>query len=156
MRFAQKSLRLPQLATLCAKTFEPMNNDYKNYSRKELLEALDSIDRDRFPERYQMLVEELRRPERNTLELKEQERIAEKRERREYKGIFILLVSSFFYLWSFLVAYKQQFYLGRHKRRLITFEDNPEFFVVMVVLAICIATYLLYLGVKVLRNAKST
>ncbi|WP_066963207.1 hypothetical protein [Microbulbifer sp. Q7] len=134
-----------------------MSNDYKNYSRKELLEALDSIDRDRFPERYQMLVEELRRPERNSSEIKEKERIAEKRERSECKGIFILLVSSFFYLWSIWVAYKQQFYLGRHKGRLITFEDNPEIFVAMVVLTICIATYLLYLGIKVLTSAtKST
>ncbi|WP_444884642.1 hypothetical protein [Microbulbifer sp. PSTR4-B] len=146
----------PLLQALCDKSFNAMKSDYKNYSRKELLEALASIDRDRFPERYQKLVEELRKPERNTPKIKEQEEIAEKREDSEYKGIFILFVSSFFYLWSFLATYKQEFYLGRGKGRLITFEDNPELFVAMVVLCIFVATCLLYLGIKMLRNAKRT
>jgi hypothetical protein len=130
--------------------------DYSKYSLKELYEALDSIDSEKFPENYRQLKDELSKPERSNDEVLSELEAEMGNQESDFKSYFIIAVGAFFVLWGFLAEEKGIIHKHRSKEVLVTLADNPDKFYFHVYLAAGIGICSVIFGVYLLvRNSKT-
>jgi len=121
-----------------------MNPDYKNYSLIELYDVKENIDKERYPDRYKLLIDEIYLKEQNP------EKVSESTNKdKESKLVFIKFVSALcavFFSWQLMTAYKTGIIhdRGGHEYHLSTNPDGFYFIVGIHVFFLIFSTWLVF------------
>jgi len=81
-----------------------MEPDYSKYATLELLDALESIDHDEFPERVKLIKSQLERREVNNDLVEDDEALSSKEKKLGTGGQVVLIIAALFFLWLSLDA----------------------------------------------------
>lgn len=131
-----------------------MNPDYTKYSLVELYDVKGNIDSKRYPERYDLLLNEIRKREKNP----EKEPEPQKRNKKDktYIAKFIALLCIPFFSWQLMNAYKYGLIHSKNDRILHLDSDPMGFYVVVLIHFICLfialSTLFKGLGAKLVPN----
>ena len=122
------------------------NINYSRYSRAELLEALETIDRERFPERHATLLAELNKPERNTNEVFEKEEQEDKVNDKKNKNALLMFFGVLWIGWVLFAYSKGEIHSESVNSVVwITMQDNPKSFIAILTFAFVIGiSFILY------------
>jgi hypothetical protein len=131
-----------------------MNPDYTKYALVELYDVKDNIDSERYPERYDLLLNEIRKREKNPEKEPEPQKLNKKD--KAYITRFIALLCIPFFSWQLINAYKYGVIHSKNDRVLHLDSDPTGFYVVVFIhficLSIALSTCFKGLGAKLVPN----
>ena len=111
--------------------------DYTKYSIVELYDVKDNIDSERYPERYDLLLNEIRKREQNPE--KEPEPVKINKKDKAYISKFIALLCIPFFSWQLINAYKYGLIHSKNDQVYHLNTEPMSFYVVVFIHAICLA-----------------
>jgi len=81
-----------------------MESDYSKYATSELLDALESIDHDKFPERVKLIKYQLKRREVNNDLVEDDEALPSQEKKLGTGGQVVLIIAALLFVWLCLDA----------------------------------------------------
>ena len=118
-----------------------MNPDYKKYTLIELYDVQENIDRECYPERYNILLHEIELREKNSESKVESNELTEKDKASISR---VLLIISFpYFSWSLIHAYRYESIWYKHDKEYFL-SSNPEGFYIIVSIYIALLVASLY------------
>jgi hypothetical protein len=114
-----------------------MNPDYTKYALVELYDVKDNIDSERYPERYDLLLNEIRKREKNPENEPEPQKLNKKD--KAYIARFIALLCIPFFSWQLINAYKYGLIHSKNDQVYYLSTQPTGFYVVVFIHATCLA-----------------
>ena len=114
-----------------------MNPDYTKYALVELYDVKDNIDSERYPERYDLLLNEIRKREKNPEKEPEPQKLNKKD--KAYIARFIALLCIPFFSWQLINAYKHGLIHFKNDQVYHLNTQPMGFYVVVFIHATCLA-----------------
>ena len=132
-----------------------MNPDYTKYTLIELYDVKDNIDNEFYPERYDLLLNEIRKREINHEKEPEPRKLINKKG-KAYLKFFLLFLCIPFFSWQLINAYKYGVIHSKNDHVLHLSSEPIGFYVVVFIhvscLVIALCTVFKGLGAKVVPN----
>ncbi|MBA6290197.1 hypothetical protein [Colwellia sp. MB3u-4] len=114
-----------------------MNPDYTKYTLVELYDVKDNIDKECYPERYDLLLNEIRKREKNPENKPEPRKLINKKD-KAYLKIFLMFLCIPFFSWQLINAYKYGVIHSKNDHVLHLNSDPIGFYVVVLIHASCL------------------
>ena len=114
-----------------------MNPDYTKYTLVELYDVKDNIDKECYPERYDLLLNEIRKREKNPENEPEPRKLINKKD-KAYLKIFLMFLCIPFFSWQLINAYKYGVIHSKNDHVLHLNSDPIGFYVVVLIHASCL------------------
>ena len=114
-----------------------MNPDYTKYTLVELYDVKDNIDKECYPERYDLLLNEIRKREKNPENEPKPRKLINKKD-KAYLKIFLMFLCIPFFSWQLINAYKYGVIHSRNDHVLHLNSDPIGFYVVVLIHASCL------------------
>ncbi|MBA6225026.1 hypothetical protein H4J51_13975 [Colwellia sp. MB02u-18] len=114
-----------------------MNPDYTKYTLVELYDVKDNIDKKCYPERYDLLLNEIRKREKNPENEPKPLKLINKKD-KAYLKIFLMFLCIPFFSWQLINAYKYGVIHSRNDHVLHLNSDPIGFYVVVLIHASCL------------------